>query len=94
MIPGELKADQFSAYRPLARKTAIENLPLLRDLPACFVPFLLKETISLDWKFPAEQQELLAQLAYLNSLAASQRSEEMAAFSHLQLSPQLVPSIG
>ena len=89
MTPGELKAEQFSAYRPLARKAAIENLSLLRDLPSCFVPFLLKEIVSLDWKFPAEQQELLAQLAYLNSLSASQRSEEMAAFSHLRLSPQL-----
>lgn len=89
MNPGELTAEQFSAYRPLARKTAIENLALLRDLPECFVPFLLNETVSLDWKFPAEQQELLAQLAYLNSLPAGRRSEEMAAFSRLQLSPQL-----
>ncbi|MBV8864775.1 MAG: hypothetical protein JO210_05175, partial [Acidobacteriaceae bacterium] len=67
MTPSELKAEQFSAYRPLARKTAVGNLPLFRELPPCFVPFLLKETISLDWKFPAEREELLAQLAYLNS---------------------------
>ncbi|MBV8867074.1 MAG: hypothetical protein JO210_16880 [Acidobacteriaceae bacterium] len=53
------------------------------------MPFLLKETISLDWKFPAEREELLAQLAYLNSLSTGQRSQEMAAFSQLQLSPQL-----
>ncbi len=89
MMPSELKPEEFSGYRPLARQTAIDNLSLLRELPSCFVPFLLKETISLDWKFPAEREELFAQLAYLKSLSADQRSEKMAAFSQLQLSPQL-----
>ncbi len=89
MTPGELKAEQFNAYRPLARRTAVENLSLLQELPASFVPFLLKEAVSLDWKFPAEREELFAQLAYLKSLPVGKRNEEMAAFAQLQLSPEL-----
>ncbi len=85
----QLKAEDFAAYKPLARKTAIDHLPLLQELPPAFVPFLLKETISLDFKFPAERQELLSQLSYLGALPAAERSQEMAPFTGLRLTNAL-----
>ncbi len=89
MTPRQLKAEQFGGYGPLARKTAIDNLPLFQKLPAGFLPFLLKETIALDWKFPAERDELLLQLGYLQSLSVSDREQEMSPFAQLRLSPEL-----
>jgi hypothetical protein len=88
MTPADLTAAQFAKYRPLARQTALSNLPLLQKLPAALVPFLLQQTVSLDWKFPAERDELLLQLVYLQSLAPEQLHQEMAAFEQLHLSPQ------
>ncbi len=89
MIPADLTPAQFEKYRPLARQTALSSLALFHKLPAALVPFLLKETIALDWKFPAERGELLRQLVYLNSLSPDQLTREMAAFERLHLSPQL-----
>jgi hypothetical protein len=89
MLPSELKPEDFRAYRPTAKATATEYLPDLQQLPLSFLPFLLKEIISLDWKFPAERDELLQQLVYLKSLSATQRAEEMATFEQLHLSPDL-----
>jgi hypothetical protein len=89
MLPNELKPEDFRAYRPTAKATAIEYLLVLQQLPLSFLPFLLKEIISLDWKFPAERDELVQQLVYLKSLSVIQRAGEMATFEQLHLSPDL-----
>ncbi len=89
MQPNDLTAANFNAYRPVARQTAVDHLPLLRQLPIGFLPFLLKEVISFDWKFPAERDELLQQLAYLQSLSPQARNGEMASFAQLRFSPGL-----
>lgn len=89
MKPADLSAEQFTSYPSLARKTAVEHLPLLRQFPVSFVPFLLKEIITLDWKFPAERDELLAQLRYLESLSPGERTGEMKPFAELRLSPEI-----
>ncbi len=89
MKPAELKAQDFVRYRPLARQTAVQYLATLQQLPAAFLPFLLKEIISLDWKFPAERDELLLQLAYLQALPPAEREHEMDAYAHLRLTPEL-----
>ena len=89
MKPTDLAPDQFSAYPPLAKKTALNHLPLLKELPPSFVPFLLKEVIAFDWKFPAERAELLAQLTYLEAMKPADRDREMQPFAQLRLSPEL-----
>jgi hypothetical protein len=89
MSPTQLQAEQFSAYPPLGRGLAVDHLPLLRQLPPAFVPFLLKEIISFDWKFPAERLEFTQQLAYLESLPPQAREKEMAPFAGLKLSAAL-----
>jgi hypothetical protein len=89
MLPPQLSAEHFRGYPPKARQLAVENVGLLRRLPLGFVPFLLKEIILYDWKFPAEQQELKGQIAYLEGLPEERRQAEMARFAGLQLSREL-----
>ncbi len=89
MLPSQLKPEQFQAYSPLARELAVNRLPLLQQLPEAFVPFLLKEIVSLDSKFPSERAEIASQLAYLENLPVPQRDRELATFASLKLSPEL-----
>jgi hypothetical protein len=89
MIPPQLTGEQFHGYPPKARQVAAENVALLRRLPLSFVPFLLKEIILYDWKFPAEQWELDRQLAYLRRLLDERLQAEMSRFAKLQLTAQL-----
>ena len=62
------------------------------ELPMGFAPFLLKELIGYDWKFPAERRELEQQLAYLESLTGEQTGRQMAVFAQLRLSAGLEAS--
>jgi hypothetical protein len=89
MLPPQLSAEHFRGYPPKARQVAVENVGLLRRLPLGFVPFLLKEIILYDWKFPAEQWELNGQLSYLKALPEERRQAEMTRFAKLQLAAQL-----
>lgn len=89
MLPAELKPEQFKNYTSQARKVASDHISLLEQLPLAFVPFLLKEIIAYDWKFPVEQKELDHQLAYLKGLSLEQRVREMTVFEKLRLSSQL-----
>jgi hypothetical protein len=89
MVPPELKPEQFQAYPPEARQVAIDHIGLLRQLPATFVPLLLREIIAYDWKFPAERKDLKQQLAYLDSLSTEQRQEALAGFARVRLSAEL-----
>ncbi len=89
MQPAQLAPEHFIAYRPLARTVALNNLDLLRVLPLSFVPLLLAEVIAYDSKFPAERQEVDAQFAFLRALSPQRRSDVMARFRRLSLSPAL-----
>jgi hypothetical protein len=89
MVPSQLSAEHFRGYPPKGRQLAVENVGLLRRLPLGFVPFLLKEIILYDWKFPAEQQELIGQIAYLEGLPDERRQAEMARFAGLHLAASL-----
>jgi hypothetical protein len=89
VVPSELTIESFKSYPPQAQKVAASRIALLQQLPLSFTPFLLKETISYDWKFPAEQKELDGQLSYLEAMPAVQRQKELAVFASLRLAPQL-----
>lgn len=89
MVPAQLTADSFAGYNPQARALAVDNLAVLQGLPLSFAPFLLREIIAYDWKFPAEQRELTAQLAYLSGLTTGQRQRTLESFARLQLDPAL-----
>ena len=89
MLPKQLTAESFQGYPPKGRALATANLSLLQALPLAFVPFLLKETIVFDWKFPYEQGELTNQLAYLSKMFEGDRERAMQPFAVLQLSAKL-----
>jgi hypothetical protein len=89
MLPSQLTPEQFKGYPPRARRLATDHLTLLQQLPAGFVPNLLREIIAFDWKFPAERRELERQLAYLSSLSPEKRQAVMTGFARIQLSPDL-----
>jgi hypothetical protein len=67
----------------------LDHVLLLRQLPLALTPFLLKEIIGYDWKFPAEQFEIDGQLSYLDKLPSEDRQREMAPFAHLRLNAAL-----
>jgi hypothetical protein len=92
MLPTELTAESFRDYPPKGRALAVENLVLLRNLPVGFVPFLLKDMLVFDWKFPCEQRDLTNQLIYLSKLSEQQRKHEMDAFAALKLTDKLANS--
>jgi hypothetical protein len=87
--PSQLTAESFKTYPPKARALAAANLALLQSLPIGFTPFLLREIIVYDWKFPYEKGELTGQLEYLTKLWAQQRKREMEPFASLQLNDKL-----
>ena len=89
MQPKQLTADSFKTYPPKGRALAVANLALLQQLPLGFVPFLLKDAITFDWKFPIEQTELANQFIYLNGLWEQQRKREMEPFEGLKLNEKL-----
>lgn len=89
MNPGQLTAEHFASYPPLARRVATRGLDVLRRLPLSFVPLLLQEVIEYDWKFPAERAEVDAQFTYMRSRSREQFTQVMAAFDRLTLSPEL-----
>lgn len=89
MLPSQLKIDDFKSYPPQARQLAVDRIEILQQLPLGFVPLLLRELISYDWKFPAERKDIDRQFAYLSSLPPARRDEAMAPFAQLSLSPQL-----
>lgn len=89
MTPADLKPDNFAGYPRLARQKATDEIALLRQLPAAFLPLLLRELIAYDWKFPAERKDLDHQFAYLGSRTPGELRASMAPFAQLRLSPEL-----
>ena len=89
MRPGQLTAESFSHYPPEARALATRHVPLFHLLPLTFLPLLLRELISYDWKFPAERQELDHQLAFLDRQSPAQIASLLSAFRSLTISNQL-----
>jgi hypothetical protein len=89
MLPSELTADSFRGYPAQARQMAAAQVALLRELPVSFLPLLLRELISYDWKFPAERRELDNQFAYLTSQTAEARRQLMSGFAKLTIPSDL-----
>lgn len=89
MLPAELKPDSFRSYPPEARMLAVQNVGLMRRLPLAFLPLVLRELITYDWKFPAERSELDRQFSYLGAQSGDQLARSMKPFADLKLSDEL-----
>jgi hypothetical protein len=83
-----LDAGSFTAYPPQGRALAVQNLPLIQELPLPFAALLLVQVIAYDWLFPAERKTIDDQFAYLLGLSAVdlQRTLHGFAFPALQAS--------
>lgn len=89
MQPRDLTPSSFAKYPPQARSLALQQLPLLRDLPPVFVPILLRELITYDYKLPGERRELGKQLSYLSGLTPPQRAATTDGFRSFALNKDL-----
>jgi hypothetical protein len=89
MQPGQLTSESFSRYPPEARTLAVKHVPLFQQLPLAFLPLLLRELNTYDWKFPAERQELDHQFKYLDAQSLTQLAALVSPFNGLKLSAQL-----
>jgi hypothetical protein len=89
MIPRDLKGQHFEKYPPEARQLATRELRLLQSLPLAFLPLLLREVLSYDWKFPVERKELDQQFSYLRTMSPEQLRRAMAGFEGLRIPSEL-----
>ncbi|MGC2162954.1 MAG: hypothetical protein WA634_13650 [Silvibacterium sp.] len=91
MKADELTAKSFSDYPPQARQLAKQNLALLQDLPLPLAVLMLREISGYDWRFPAERRVVDSQFAWLQSLAAADRTGILRGFAQLAVTKQAVP---
>jgi hypothetical protein len=89
MTPRDLQAEQFSGYLPAARRVAVEDLDVLRQLPLSLLPSLLREIIDYDFRFPAERKEIDRNLAALKALTVAERTEWLRGFESITVSKQI-----
>lgn len=68
MTGGPLQASSFLSYPPGARDLAVKSLDTLREMPPGLLASQLREIRGFNLLFPAEQNRVREQLAYLRSL--------------------------
>lgn len=89
MHPHELRVENFSGYPPQAAALAASHLTIFQKTPLALLPIILRQVIDYDWRFPAEQRALRAQLDYLDGLSPAAFTDLMNPFSGLRLPPEL-----
>jgi hypothetical protein len=89
MTPASLDPSHFRRYPALGRQFAVEHLDLLRRVPLPVLPPILVQIITLDWKFPAERDQLESQLNALEKLEPGAYQKVAAPFSKVELPPSL-----
>lgn len=87
MLPADLKPEHFRAYPADARKLLLDHLAALKRLPLSFLPNLLREAITYDWKFPAERLQLETELRDLSALSTNEIAIWFKGFFQIHLSP-------
>jgi hypothetical protein len=85
MPPLAIHEDNFKNYPPEAKTVASTNIGLFQQLPKAFLPLLLDQIRSYDWRFPAERRDIDRQLAFLRSLTDAQRDQVLGGFVRLGL---------
>ena len=86
MQPKDLQAGQFAAYPKEARRLAVAHIGAFRQLPLSFLPGMLRELITYDFKFPAERAAMDRELKNLSTLSSAEMSEWFHGFAMLTLS--------
>lgn len=70
-MPFELSSENFSLYPKEGREIAISQLAALREMPAALLPVFLVDLKEYDWKFPVEQQQIVARLEFVHANPSS-----------------------
>lgn len=83
-MPSWLSSENFSLYPPEGRKVATLHLTALREMPASLLPVFLLELKEYDWKFPAEQREIVTRLEFVQANPSS-----YAAFRSIKIPTEL-----
>jgi hypothetical protein len=89
MTPGELRAESFRLYPPLARSFAVSNLQVLQRMPLILASVILRQLIQFDWCFPAEHERLSRQFDLMSKMDNASFAGLMSAFSTMKLSSEL-----
>lgn len=89
MTPEQLVPSSFAAYPPMARRYALQYLPLLTRLPLAICPSFLQQLRGMDTSFPAEQAAFRWQCETLQSLPAGRLEQLFAPLAALRLSDDL-----
>ncbi|MGI4757612.1 MAG: hypothetical protein ACRYGF_12285 [Janthinobacterium lividum] len=88
MLPLQLTEANFLSYPPQAKQLGLKYLLVLRQLPLCFLPSLLRELIVYDYGFPAERVAMDRQLGVLAALTPQQLSLWFQEFAAIRLTTQ------
>jgi hypothetical protein len=67
----------------------VAHLGAVKRLPLSFLPSLLREVITYDWKFPAERTQIEKELANISSLSPEQIDQWFQPFAQIRLSSAL-----
>jgi hypothetical protein len=89
MLPKDLKIEDFAGYPAQSRRVVTESIAVLRQLPASFLPSLLREAIDYDYRFPAEQIAIRKELAALTALPPEEFHAWFQGFAQISLSASL-----
>jgi len=90
MHPRDLRAETFAKYPPQGRSLATANLRVLKRMPLILLSPMLRQIVRYDWSFPAEREQLLLQLKFLDRLDGASFDALMSPFSVIPLSSQLI----
>ena len=85
-----LSTTDFSSYPPQARRLASDHIATLQSLPPVFCALLLNEIRQYDWQFPAERNDLVGQLKWLESADPQAIDSVLAPFAALKISKGLM----
>lgn len=66
-----INSGDLSLYPPEGREVAISHLAALREMPTSLLPVFLADLMEYDWKFPAEQREIVARLEFVRANSSS-----------------------
>lgn len=89
MQPGDLNANSFAKYPPLARAVAVEHLAVFKEMPLSLLPLFLRELQNYDYCFPAERQNITSQIEYLSGLSVESKTAALAGFAAVRLPESL-----
>jgi len=89
VIPRELTVRSFERYPPQGRAFASSYLSVLQRLPIAVLVSFLDQIIGWDWRFPAERNQLEAELGVIKNLSTNEFEQLTQPFAKIALPTEL-----